>query len=297
LNLPEEDVELFFKLFPALCMHANRRLGVLDGVATEQEFLDRPNEERVKVRDALYEHVELIDEFADQNPAGFSAEELVIVRSWKNCVRGRFYVLRFLKSYAVFLDSSDAPKAYGVCCLHDSFEMLCPFIPLFTRAVLLPFRDRIAYDGYLNCYNMTMGPGIRRRLNESYGEAKARFGIITRLPFSPEEGAPSEVERLRDLLRSESSRKCHEDEIQALVESGPELRRIYHEEMGKVHARRYRKLLRARGVRAAWFALYKGIVVASGKTREEVRRTLGDILPPEAAELAYLFQVKGEEAD
>jgi len=45
------------------------------------------------------------------------------------------------------------------------------------------WKNGITYDGLLNSYRITFGPGIRSRLNESYRETKATFGITTSLPF------------------------------------------------------------------------------------------------------------------
>ena len=44
----------------------------------------------------------------------------------------------------------------------------------------------IVYDGLMSSYNISFGPGIRRSLNESFKEAKARHGIVTSLPMSDE---------------------------------------------------------------------------------------------------------------
>jgi hypothetical protein len=52
--------------------------------------------------------------------------------------------------------------------------------------VLLPFKGMIVYDGLMSSYRLSFGPGIRRRLNESFKEAKARHGIVTSLPMSKE---------------------------------------------------------------------------------------------------------------
>jgi len=44
----------------------------------------------------------------------------------------------------------------------------------------------IVYDGMMTSYRISFGPGIRRSLNESFKEAKARHGIVTTLPMSDE---------------------------------------------------------------------------------------------------------------
>ena len=292
MHLPEQDVALFYKLHPALLVHVNRRLGILRDVSTVLELMARPGEDRCKVRDALHDHVELLDEFADQNPLGFSAEELDLLRSWKHFVRGQFYIFRLLKKHAIFLGTESPCKAYGVCALADSFEDLCPFVPIMAKAVLLPFRDRIVYDGYLNYYTITFGRGIRGGLNESYQEAKAQYGVITTLPFQPQEHAQSDSERLKFYLKSQRSREHYWEEIQDLIHSDAELKTLYYQEMGKADARKYRKRLHGLVAPGAWFAILEGMIVASGKTKADVQQTLRDILPAEKVGFPYVFQVK-----
>jgi hypothetical protein len=85
----------------------------------------------------------------------------------------------------VFLSTEEPPIAYGVLALSQPFEELVgPYLPVLAQTVLLPFKDLIVYDALLNAYRISFGPGIRRSLNESYEEAKARHGIITSLPMS-----------------------------------------------------------------------------------------------------------------
>ena len=76
-------------------------------------------ETRFKVHQALAEHKDLIDAFADENPFDFDASELEIIRSWKHLVAGTFYAFRQLKNYMVFLSSTDPVVAYGVLALFD----------------------------------------------------------------------------------------------------------------------------------------------------------------------------------
>jgi hypothetical protein len=100
-------------------------------------------------------------------------------------VHGKFYLFRELKKYTVFLSSATQPVAYGVLALSQPFEKLVgPYLPVLTETVLLPFQGLIVYDGLLTTYRISFGGGIRRMLNQSYKEAKARHGIITSLPMS-----------------------------------------------------------------------------------------------------------------
>lgn len=180
--LTDSEVELFFKLHRELLFYVNGKLGIVPDVTDSDEYSALPVETRYEVHKALLEHRELIEQFVVENPAGFDADELDIVLSWRHLVAGRFFVFRQLMKYAVFLTDEEPATAYGVTALFDPFEVVIPYdLPCWVGTVLLPFRDKIVYDGIMHTYNISFGPGIRRSLNDSYKEAKARQGIVTTL--------------------------------------------------------------------------------------------------------------------
>ena len=77
-------------------------------------------------------------------------DELEIVLNWKNLVKGTFYLYRYPKNYAIFLNANPASKAYGVLSLTDEFDkILASDLPIVLEAVLLPFKEQIIYDGFL----------------------------------------------------------------------------------------------------------------------------------------------------
>jgi hypothetical protein len=183
--LAPQEAQLFFKLHRGLSCYVNQRLKIVPDIGTPEQFGDVAPEARLKVRQALVQHAELIDSFVAENPYGFSAEELKIVRSWRHFVARKFYVFRYLARYTIFLSSEKEPVAYGVVALTQPFEELIGNrLPYITQAVLLPFEGKIVYDGLLASYDIALsfGPGIRRMLNETYKEAKHRQGIVTSLP-------------------------------------------------------------------------------------------------------------------
>jgi len=124
MNVHPDDGRLFYKLFSALLGYVNQKLAVVsEQFSSENDYTTLPPQARGKVRDALYEHRELIDQFVAENPAGLSPEELEIVAGWKHALVGRFYILRYLKKYTIFLSATDKPyKAYGVLGLADPME-------------------------------------------------------------------------------------------------------------------------------------------------------------------------------
>lgn len=293
MKLSKEEVELFYKLYHSLLAYVNRKFDIVKGINSPRDFKGCPVEEINKVRDGLYKHPELIDSFVVENPLNLSSDELKIISSWKNFVRGRFLIFRYLKNYTIFLEPAKPPKAYGVLALTFTFEeMVGPYLPIMVEAVLLPFSDKIIYDSILIPYRITFGRGICHSFNDAYQEAKSRFGIITSLPFLPEKVEQSDADKLRFYLRSQHNREMYREEIEGLINKNPNLLTLYHQEMGKIHARTYSKRLREIGLTKGWFAILEGITIASGARKDEVEEVLQRLLPPEKQKFVYIFQLR-----
>ncbi len=204
MNLTPDETKLFYNLYAALLSFTNRKLEVSPvHFSGSVEYFSTPPEARVAIRDALFDHRELIDEFVAENPAKLKADELEIIATWKDAVVGKFYIFRYLKNYTAFLTSGGSPnKAYGVLGLADPLEeVVGPYLPRLVTTVLLPFQGKIVYDGLVSGYNITFGGGMKRMLNNEYKQAKAAFGIITSLG---EEAVP---EPTREKVKKQPKKK------------------------------------------------------------------------------------------
>lgn len=145
MKLPPEDAALFLRLTWELQFFVNRRRHILPAVNSVREYERLSTEQKLKVRNALYDHATLIDDFVAENPAGLPADDLAIVRSWKRFVRGDFFIERFLKKGAFLIGGDQKPVVYVVAGINDSLEdMLGPYLtlPIYVHAVLLPFKGR-----------------------------------------------------------------------------------------------------------------------------------------------------------
>ena len=293
MRLSKEDVKLFYRLYNPLLVYVNKKFKIIKGIDSPEDFKKFSIEEINKFRDRLYKYPELINSFVAENPLNFSTNELEMLNSWKEFVKGKFLIFRYLKNYTVFLDADESPKAYGVLALNTAFEeMVGSYLPVMVEAVLLPFNDKIIYDSIFFPYSMTLGGGVRRSFNDAYQEAKSRFGIITSLPFSIEKVEQSDADKLRFYLRSKRNREMYWEEIEEVINKDPSLLTLYHQEMGKIHARTYGKRLREIGLTNAWFAILEGVTIASGVTKNEVERILRCILPTGKRKFVYIFRLK-----
>ncbi|HET90722.1 MAG TPA: hypothetical protein ENN99_08300 [Chloroflexi bacterium] len=180
MKLATKDAELFFKLMWRLQFYVNQQHQILPNADSVEEYAAIPLQERVQVRDVLWENPGLIDVYVAENPHGLPDNELDIIRKWKRFVAGTFYIFRCLKKHTIFIGDD---QVYGVLALYDSLEEMIygQQLPIMVKAVLLPFKGEIVYDGALTFYNVRFGGGVRSRLKEEYMAAKQNGRIITTL--------------------------------------------------------------------------------------------------------------------
>jgi hypothetical protein len=185
MNLSQEDAGLFFKLMWELQFYVNNRLNLIPQIKSTEAYIKLSQEDKFKVREALYQHINLIDDFVRENPAKLPPEELDLVRSWKQFVVGDFYILKFLKRYTIFLPAKDETNyVYAVLGLYEAIEDIFSGhpLPILVKTILLPFKGKIIYDGLFQSHlGLFFGPGIRGSLNESYQRAKQNGRIIESL--------------------------------------------------------------------------------------------------------------------
>lgn len=291
MRLSAEDADLFYKLNLALLAFTNRKLRLCPDAETPETVKQLSLDEKVVIRNALWEKEDLIDSFLNENSFKLSPEEMNIVGSWKHRVSGRFILMGHLKNHSVFL-KEDEQISYGVLGIQDELEtVLGPDVPIILEAVLLPFRDRIIHDGLLSPYRISFGKGFRAGIKDSFQQAKAKYGIVTSLPFEVESKGQSDEDLLRFYLKSKQNRDQYWEDIWDLIRKKPALRLLYHQEMGRVHARHYKKQFNEIGISQGWFAVLEGLIVASGGSKDESEKAAKRIVPSEKRSWVYYFQL------
>ena len=184
MNLTPQQAERFYRIWFPLLHYVNEQRHLAPN------FPDTPRQgaidpaDALRIRDALWADDALRESFIATNPAELSSEDLALVASWQYRVAGRFYIMRHLKKYSVFLSEHAPSHAYGVLGLISPIEDIVgpsSYLPIYVDAVLLPFEGQITYDGLPQLYRISFGSGIRAELNDTYRNAQEREGIITRL--------------------------------------------------------------------------------------------------------------------
>ena len=104
MTLPPEDGKLFFELMWKLQYYVNQKKGFHKNITSRDEYAALPTEKKLKARDALWAHPELIETYVQENPDALPSEELEIVQKWKGFIKGSsFILLRHLKNGSIFI--------------------------------------------------------------------------------------------------------------------------------------------------------------------------------------------------
>ena len=177
MKVSEKDAELFFDLMWGLQCFVNQKNKINNNIKSLEEYIECSTEAKMEVRTALYSNITIIDSYVAENPQKLSVDKLEIISAWKNFVQGDFFIERYLKRCAMFIEND---TVYGVLGLHQNFDEIIPRyrLPMYVKAVLLPFKGKIIYDGLFEARDIFFGGGMKRDLKESYMKAKQNKHII-----------------------------------------------------------------------------------------------------------------------
>lgn len=179
MKLSSRERKLFHKLHGGLIQFA---LGKAADTVLEQ----RDEEALIAARDSLFRNRRRITTFVKKNPFKFSPEELEIVSRWTNARFGYFYIARSLKDHTLFIESRQNYKPsghiFGVVALDKPFKKIVSTpLPVLVRTVLLPFQEKIVFDGVMSFYAVDFGDDVRQMLDDICEYKIGTSGIITSL--------------------------------------------------------------------------------------------------------------------
>jgi hypothetical protein len=202
--LEPHETQRFYRIWFRLLHYTNEQLHLVPELPASPEDGSVNPQDAYTVSSALWADDGLRRAFIAENPFDLPPEDLALIASWDNRVAGDFYVFRHLKKYSIFIAQGPSDRVYGVLGLVSPLEDTIPMPPpTLVRAVLLPFEDRITYDGLFSSYNIYFGSGIRGSLNDIYRSAKERGHIITSLGS---EAAPADTTTLRKDIQARNTK-------------------------------------------------------------------------------------------
>ena len=186
--LAQKERDLFFKLYFDLLYCVNKKHKTVKNFGNSRYPKSVDTHDAYKIREKLFENPAWIDEYIRAHGKEFNDEELSILTSWRDhFVKDMFILMKNLAKYSVLMSSGSVGESalYGVIGLNHSIAELFDAndLPLIVNTVILPFKDKIIYDGIMTSGNILIGPGMRSNLNTQYKQIKERYGICESLPF------------------------------------------------------------------------------------------------------------------
>ncbi|MCK4364852.1 MAG: hypothetical protein KAW45_02250 [Thermoplasmatales archaeon] len=290
MRIEKNDIEEFFKLHKSLLLYVNNKKNLIKGVSTIPELQEVPLKKIGELRTITVNDPALVDSFIKENPFKFTNEELKTVESWKKGIFDTFFIVNYADDETFFYHP-ETKKCYGVLSLNDQLEeMLGSYIPRVVKTWLIPFKDRIIYDGFISPCNIVLGENMSKNIQAEYTEAIVKHRVLTSFN-SREEKSCSDEELLKFYMKSETNRDRFWEEIETLRVKNLQLKALFHQEHGRVLSRKIKTKLKEIGA-TGHFAVIDNIVVASAPTKKELDTRITEIIPEEKKEWVHQFKIQ-----
>lgn len=181
-QLTTSECILFYETWYGIMGFINEQKKIIDAVI-KPVYPNRVGDEQVyKVREVLWENPSLIDDYL--NAAKLSEEKTELIKSWRDRhMKGMFFLVEYKPEYAVAIgpNEQNEDRLYGIKGISRSLaDTMQRELPIQFETVLLPFKDKIIYDSYINTMSIHFGEGAKKAFREMHENALVH-GIITDL--------------------------------------------------------------------------------------------------------------------
>jgi hypothetical protein len=181
MTLTNEEYKEFLKTHLDLLFYVGHKKNILPKGLSLKKFLNLGFQIKFKCRESLFEDENnLIDEYIASNFDHLTDEQIKILGGFKKKIRSSFVIFKCLTNYAIFIDTKDN-KFYAVKALGDSFDTFFDNFPVNISTTLIPFKDKIIYDGFIQSSGVYYGRNMTETMNEDYKKAKRNKEILTSL--------------------------------------------------------------------------------------------------------------------
>jgi len=168
-TLTYEECERFYTIRDALALFAHRHFNM------EGDILPYPDDptlfDEQVLSDALsrvWADPSAIDAFVSRNPFNLPRPDLAVAQSWKNVLKTHYLVFEHVGKLLFAADN----RIFHVLGLVDPLRDVLSYTePMTAELALLPFNDKIVYDGFAYYLPMHMGPGAKRMINDEIARA------------------------------------------------------------------------------------------------------------------------------
>ena len=164
----EENSMMFFELRNLLLDYTNQKYNINKKLRNFDDICDAESEELIDIRDKLWENPNIIKNYLKENSNKLNEELISIIKSWnEKKINKEFVLYKYEDEYTLFIDDYNI---YYVKGLKVRIRDMIPEqkLPMIVKTVLLPLKDQIIYDSYVEQYNMAVGNNLRKVWDDNY---------------------------------------------------------------------------------------------------------------------------------
>lgn len=164
----EENSMMFFALRNLLLDYTNQKYNINKKLRNFDDICDAESEELIDIRDKLWENPNIIKNYLKENSNKLNEELISIIKSWnEKKINKEFVLYKYEDEYTLFIDDYNI---YYVKGLKVRIRDMIPEqkLPMIVKTVLLPLKDQIIYDSYVEQYNMAVGNNLRKVWDDNY---------------------------------------------------------------------------------------------------------------------------------
>lgn len=175
--LTEREYRVFLKTHLGLLFHTGQIANIINKKERFENFVKEGLSIKFKCREHFLENADVLESYIETNFEKLTSEEISILMGFKKLVSSKFIIYKCLNEHAIFIDTKDN-KVYAVKALGDPFPDLFHHFPILVEATILPFKDKIIYDGFLITSDMYFGGGLKATIKKIYCHAERNGQIM-----------------------------------------------------------------------------------------------------------------------
>lgn len=176
-TLTGKECKILLNTHLGLLFFVGRKLKLFPLRTSFDEFLDIDIQIIFQCRLAVVKSESLIDDYLKLKSDQLTQEQIKIIMGFKKQITGHFVILKCLTDHAIFIDVK-SNKFYAVKALSDSFEDLFDKFPVIIKTTILPFYDKIIYDGFFESPIMYVGSNMKKTFTKDYKQATKQNDIL-----------------------------------------------------------------------------------------------------------------------
>lgn len=174
-----DEANNFYDVYMALLEYTNDVYEIRDDIRSilnqEYDSLDG----LIDIRNYVFRHKHIIDDFISENPFCFSDEYLQIVDDFKLGFIGEFIICVVHMTYTLLMDRKK--NVYKVRGLNNDLRSVLVEEPHWAKVVLVPYRGKIIYDGIVTGLDIDVNDNDMRLVHEALKDEESYITTFNRM--------------------------------------------------------------------------------------------------------------------